>query len=84
MKMKLFIYAIYFEPRVEIREYIDETIVVYKDYSLKKYMLNPLTYLEELHSAERFFYSLKRLTFRDLNKLRKYILKNIDKSYMKK
>ena len=73
--MKLFIYAFYLEPSVEIQEYIYEKAVVYKDYSLKKYMLDPLIFLEELHSVEGFFYSLKKLTFRDLNKLRKYISK---------
>lgn len=72
------------KPSVEIHEYIYEKTVIYKDYSFKKYMLDPLICLEELHSDKSFFYSLKRLTFRDLNKLRKYILKNTDKFYIKK
>ena len=84
MKMKLFVYAIYFEPRIEIRECIYEKIVIYKDYILKKYMLDPFIFLEELHSERIFFYSLKKLTFRDLNKLRKHLKKNIDKFYIKK
>ena len=73
MKMKLFIYAICFEPRVEIREYIYEKAVVYKDCRLKKYMLDPLVYLEELHSAEWFFYSLKKLKTNELMKIKKRI-----------
>ena len=73
--MKLFIYAVNLKPSVEIHEYIYEKIVIYKCYSLKKYMLDQLICLEELHSDESFFYSLKRLTFRDLNKLRKYMFK---------
>lgn len=71
--MKLFIYAFYLEPSVEIQEYIYEKAVIYKDYSLKKYMLDPLIYLEELHSVEGFFYSLKKLKTNELMKIKKKI-----------
>ena len=72
--MKLFIYAFYLEPSVEIHEYIYEKTVIYKDYSLKKYMLDPLVYLEELHSVEGFFYSLKKLKTNELMKIKKKYL----------
>lgn len=73
--MKLFIYTIYFESRVETIEYIYEKTVIYKDYSFKKYMLDPLIYLEELYSPKMFFYSLKRLKTNELMKIKKKYIK---------